>query len=180
MRGSERGFWMRRVSPENQRMMQDRWPSWQTEWAIPARRAHEGRDCGAAEIRRIAEDAPRWPNVKLVMTCGYFSKMIMIRFLPAAAIANCRGRERRASDVWRRRFACPHKWLRNEPNKTEHEPTNGRSIYYESGRLIPAFHGIERTFSWLFSLAPMPCSPSIRRLLVSCLRPSVMTSRRCS
>src|SRR5262245_44546213 len=50
------------------------------------------------------------------------------------------------------RFAWPHKCLRNELNKTEHEPTNDRSIYYGSGCLIPAFHGIERTFSWLLSL----------------------------
>jgi hypothetical protein len=40
-------------------------------------------------------------------------------------------------------------------------PPNGRSIYYGSGHLIPAFHGIERTFSWLLSF---------RRTLVSCLR----------
>ena len=38
---------------------------------------------------------------------------------------------------------CP----RNEPNKSEHEPTNGRSIYYGSGYLIPAFDGIRRRFS---------------------------------
>jgi hypothetical protein len=49
------------------------------------------------------------------------------------------------------RFAWPHKCLRNELNKTEYEPTNDRSIYYGSGYLIPAFHGIERTFSWLLS-----------------------------
>jgi hypothetical protein len=49
------------------------------------------------------------------------------------------------------RFAWPHKCLRNELNKTEYEPTNERSIYYGSGYLIPAFHGIERTFSWLLS-----------------------------
>src|SRR5215813_6526491 len=47
------------------------------------------------------------------------------------------------------RFAWPHKCLRNELNKIEYEPTNDRSIYYGSGYLIPAFHGIERTFSWL-------------------------------
>jgi hypothetical protein len=50
------------------------------------------------------------------------------------------------------RFASPHKCLRNELNKTEYEPTNDRSIYYGSGYLIPAFHGIERTVSWLLSL----------------------------
>jgi hypothetical protein len=59
---------------------------------------------------------------------------------------------RRANGLWPHRFACPDKWLRNEPNKIEHEPTNGRSIYYGSGHLIPAFHGIERTSSWLLSL----------------------------
>jgi hypothetical protein len=50
------------------------------------------------------------------------------------------------------RFAWPHKCLRNELNKTEYEPNNDRSIYYGRGYLIPAFHGIERTFSWLLSL----------------------------
>src|SRR5215467_7733223 len=49
------------------------------------------------------------------------------------------------------RFAWPHKCLHNELNKTEHEPTNDRSIHYGSGYLIPAFHGIEHTFSWLLS-----------------------------
>ena len=38
--------------------------------AIPARRAHEGRDCGAAEIQRIAENAPRWPGMKYVKSRG--------------------------------------------------------------------------------------------------------------
>src|SRR5262249_46676386 len=28
---------------------------------------------------------------------------------------------------------------------------NDRSIYYGSGHLVPASHGIERTFSWLLS-----------------------------
>jgi len=50
------------------------------------------------------------------------------------------------------RFAWPHKCLHNELNKTEYEPTNDRPICYGSGYLIPAFHGIERTFSWLLSL----------------------------
>ena len=50
------------------------------------------------------------------------------------------------------RFAWPHKCLRNELNKIEYDPTNDRSIYYGSGYLVPAFHGIERTFSWLLSL----------------------------
>jgi len=27
-----------------------------------AMRAEQGRDCGAAEIQRIAENAPRWPD----------------------------------------------------------------------------------------------------------------------
>jgi hypothetical protein len=26
-------------------------------------RADQGRDCGAAEIQRIAENAPRWPDM---------------------------------------------------------------------------------------------------------------------
>jgi hypothetical protein len=28
-----------------------------------SRRAHEGRHCGAAEIQRIAENAPGWPDM---------------------------------------------------------------------------------------------------------------------
>src|SRR6516225_8966675 len=39
-------------------------PSWTR--TIPSRRADQGRDCGAAETQRIAENAPRWPDVKLV------------------------------------------------------------------------------------------------------------------
>jgi len=35
------------------------------EWAIPSRRADQGRDCGAAEIQRIAENASRWSDVNL-------------------------------------------------------------------------------------------------------------------
>src|SRR5262249_25133032 len=35
----------------------------QAQWATPARRADEGRDCGAAEIQRTAQNAPRWPDV---------------------------------------------------------------------------------------------------------------------
>src|SRR5262245_10620391 len=65
---------------------------------------------------------------------------------------DCYVRGRCAGDGWGHRFDCPHKCLRNELNKTEHEPTNDRSIYYGSGYLIPAFHGIERTFSCLLSL----------------------------
>jgi hypothetical protein len=30
-----------------------------------ARRAHEGRNCGATEIQRIAENASRWPDMNL-------------------------------------------------------------------------------------------------------------------
>src|SRR5262249_59123208 len=38
-------------------------PFWQAEWPVPSRRADQGRDCGAAEIQRTAENAPRWPDV---------------------------------------------------------------------------------------------------------------------
>jgi 7,8-dihydropterin-6-yl-methyl-4-(beta-D-ribofuranosyl)aminobenzene 5'-phosphate synthase len=31
--------------------------------AIPPRRADQGRDCGAAEVQRVAENAPRWPDL---------------------------------------------------------------------------------------------------------------------
>jgi hypothetical protein len=30
-----------------------------------ATRADQGRDCGAAEIQRIAKNAPRWPDMNL-------------------------------------------------------------------------------------------------------------------
>jgi ABC-type uncharacterized transport system substrate-binding protein len=33
---------------------------------MPSRRADQGRDCGAAETQRVAENAPRWPDVKYV------------------------------------------------------------------------------------------------------------------
>jgi hypothetical protein len=39
--------------------------SWQAEWAVPSWRADQGRDCGAAEIQRIAENASRWSDVNL-------------------------------------------------------------------------------------------------------------------
>src|ERR1700750_2682988 len=38
-------------------------PCWREEWAIPSQRADQGRDCGAAEIQRIAQNAPRWPDM---------------------------------------------------------------------------------------------------------------------
>jgi hypothetical protein len=41
-------------------------PSWRAEWTIPSRRADQGRDCGAAKIQRIAQNAPRWPDMKYV------------------------------------------------------------------------------------------------------------------
>src|SRR6266487_672031 len=50
---------------------------------------------------------------------------------------------RRANGLWPHRFACPDKWLRNEPNKIEHEPTKCRSRCYGNGHLIPVSHGIE-------------------------------------
>jgi len=40
---------------------------WQAQWAIPSRRKDQGGHCRAAEIQRVAENAPRWPDVKLVM-----------------------------------------------------------------------------------------------------------------
>src|SRR5262249_43380295 len=42
-----------------------RCPSWQTEWAIPSQRADQARDCGAAEIQRVAENAPCWSDINL-------------------------------------------------------------------------------------------------------------------
>jgi hypothetical protein len=38
------------------------------EW-ITSRRADQGRDCGAAEIQRIAENAPRRPDLKWKQNC---------------------------------------------------------------------------------------------------------------
>src|SRR5262245_56456631 len=38
-------------------------PSWQAEWPVPSRGADQGRDCGAAEIQHVAENAPRWPDM---------------------------------------------------------------------------------------------------------------------
>src|SRR5262249_19763893 len=108
--------------------------------------------------RAISSDERRWP-------CHYLYDdgliTLSMQWGRSVCSANCDQRGRCASDVLRARFAWPRKSLRNEPNKNEHEPTNGRSIYYGSGRPIPASHGIERTFSWLLSF---------RRTLVSCLR----------
>jgi hypothetical protein len=56
-------------------------------------------------------------------------------------------RERRAKDDRRRHFASLHKWLRNALNKSEHEPTNGRSTCYGSAHLIPAYGGTGRISS---------------------------------
>jgi hypothetical protein len=33
------------------------------QWAIPSWRAYQARDCGTAEIQRIAENAARWADV---------------------------------------------------------------------------------------------------------------------
>src|SRR6266446_10496513 len=63
---------------------------------------------------------------------------------------------RRANGLWPHRFACPDKWLRNEPNKIEHEPTKCRSRCYGNGHLIPVFHGIERTFLYSFRSDALP------------------------
>jgi hypothetical protein len=52
--------------------------------------------------------------------------------------------------VWRRpRIAPTRKDLRNVQNKSEDEPTGGRSTNFGSAHLIPIFRGIGRTFSWL-------------------------------
>src|SRR5262249_47309774 len=80
----------------------------------------------------------------------------MTRSLHPPATAG--GQRVRFATTWRDEFF--------EVPKSEYEPTNGRSIYYGSGCLIPAFHGIERTFPWLLSLRlDAPGRP-----LVSCLR----------
>ena len=52
-----------------------------------------------------------------------------------------------ASDVRWRRIAPARKELHNGSNKSEREPTNGRSTNYGRGHLVPAFRGIGRNFS---------------------------------
>jgi len=32
---------------------------------VPSRRAHQGGNCGAAQIQRIAQNAPCWPDEKI-------------------------------------------------------------------------------------------------------------------
>jgi hypothetical protein len=67
---------------------------------------------------------------------------------------------RRANGLWPHRFACPDKWLRNEPNKIEHEPTKCRCRCYGNGHLIPVSHGIGRTFSYSFRSDAVPSESS--------------------
>jgi hypothetical protein len=62
----------------------------------------------------------------------------------------------RRAALWPHRFACHDKWLRNEPNKIEHEPAKCRSRCYGNGHLIPVSHGIERTFSYSFRSDALP------------------------
>jgi hypothetical protein len=47
------------------RRKRQRRPYWRAQWAIPSRRADQSRDCGAAEIQRTSENAPRWPDMNL-------------------------------------------------------------------------------------------------------------------
>jgi hypothetical protein len=65
--------------------------------------------------------------------------------------AEPRQQGRRANGFSPHRFACPpDKWLRNDSNKIEYEPTKCRSRCYGNGHLIPVFHGIQRTSSYSF------------------------------
>jgi hypothetical protein len=40
-------------------------PSWEAQWAIPSRRANQGRDCETEEVQRTPQDAPRWPDLNI-------------------------------------------------------------------------------------------------------------------
>jgi hypothetical protein len=64
-----------------------------------------------------------------------------------AGFPGLRERERCASDVRWHRIAPARKELRNGSNKSEREPTSGRSTDYGSGHPVQAFHDIGRTFS---------------------------------
>src|SRR5262249_41076418 len=48
-------------------------------WAIPSRRADQGRDCGAAENQRIAENAPRWPGMNTHAVLAGACSLVPIR-----------------------------------------------------------------------------------------------------
>jgi hypothetical protein len=64
----------------------------------------------------------------------------------------CGERERCASDVRWHRIAPARKELRNGSNKSEREPTSGRSTDYGSGHPVQAFHDIGRTSLFHLSL----------------------------
>ena len=69
-----------------------------------------------------------------------------------------------ASDARWRRNAPARKELRNGSNKSEREPTSGRSTNYGSGYLIPVFRDIGRIFSLLFLLShPSPIGDPAER-----------------
>src|SRR5262245_31959768 len=75
----------------------------------------------------------------------------------AVSFADWGEQERCASDARWRRNAPARKALRNGSNKSEREPTSGRSINYASGHLIRVFRDIGRIFSLLFLLShPSP------------------------
>jgi hypothetical protein len=63
-------------------------------WAIPSRRANQGRGCGAAEIQRTTKNAPRWTDMNLA--AEYESEATMLR---------CRLGKLR--DLWQARAAYP-------------------------------------------------------------------------
>jgi hypothetical protein len=75
----------------------------------------------------------------------------------AVSFADWGEQGRCASDARWRRNAPARKELRNGSNKSEHEPTSGRSTNYGSGHLIRVFRDIGRIFSLLFLLSrPSP------------------------
>jgi hypothetical protein len=75
----------------------------------------------------------------------------------AVSFADWGEQGRCASDARWRRNAPARKELRNGSNKSEREPTSGRSTNYGSGHLIRVFRDIGRIFSLLFLLShPSP------------------------
>jgi hypothetical protein len=60
----------------------------------------------------------------------------------------CLEQEMSTNDVWHKPHIAPtRKDLRNTQNKSEGEPTSGRSTNYGNAHLIPISRGIGRTFS---------------------------------
>jgi hypothetical protein len=82
----------------------------------------------------------------------------------AVSFADWGEQGRCASDARWCRNAPARKELRNGSNKSEREPTSGRSTNYGSGHLIRVFRDIGRIFSLLFLLShPSPIGDPAER-----------------